>query len=524
MHIGADSTGGSGAVAAGGASMTAIRCCRRCSWPPWRPCFSPREAVALRRWRASGRSRAALWRWIGVTLGGTVARRLGNSCRDHGRRRIRHSERRRPRTERVPAHRPLTGHGGPDLEGRTRMELAHNDIQALIDRYPQARFAVIGFASGPSLEWPLSADSWSLRPVMDTVTPYTYGSDAVTQTNAGAANTVLRYQLISAVQQYPRARTWSSTSVPALRVKASSKGIRAAGRVRSTAVLCSATAPRRGVPFPAPTSNGPPSTMPRCERSPTSWPCPMSRAPMTRHWRRRCLTAASRASRRDSVGTAGGQTETYWAACPGRSDPHPDRALLRAARLPPQQARGRGHGAVSALRWWRGGPARLRLRRRLLVFSTPVALLLVVVIVKVLSVVIAGDSAVSAYTERDNGGLRTAVGSLTVLNVVEPEKAYFAAGALAVLDNRIQAADRRFSESLARTSLPSPARSASTSNSCGRHWGTARPPPSILGPQSPSTSVRGPSSNRPRRAASPATVIWIRSGGCCATTPCPDSS
>jgi len=87
----------------------------------------------------------------------------------------------------------------------------------------------------------------------------------------------------------------------------------------------------------------------------------------------------------------------------------------------------------------------------LLVFSTPVALLLVVVIVKMLSVVIAGDSAVSAYTERDNGRLRTAVGSLTVLNIVEPEKAYFAAGSLAVLDNRIQEADDRFSESRART-------------------------------------------------------------------------
>ena len=47
--------------------------------------------------------------------------------------------------------------------------------------------------------------------------------------------------------------------------------------------------------------------------------------------------------------------------------------------------------------------------------------------------------------------MRTAVGSLTVLNVVEPEKAYFAAGSLAVLDNRIEEADRQFSESLART-------------------------------------------------------------------------
>lgn len=106
---------------------------------------------------------------------------------------------------------------------------------------------------------------------------------------------------------------------------------------------------------------------------------------------------------------------------------------------------------MKAPRWWRSGPARLRLRRRLLVFSTPVVVLLVVVIVKLLSVVIAGGSAVSAYTERDNNGLRTAVGSLTVLNVVEPEKAYFAAGSLALLDNRLEEADRQFTESLART-------------------------------------------------------------------------
>jgi hypothetical protein len=101
--------------------------------------------------------------------------------------------------------------------------------------------------------------------------------------------------------------------------------------------------------------------------------------------------------------------------------------------------------------WWRSGPARSRLRRRLLVFSAPVALVLIVVIVKSLSVVIAGDSAASAYAERDNGGLRRAADSLAVLNVIEPEKAYFAAGTLAVLDNRLEEADHQFSESLART-------------------------------------------------------------------------
>jgi hypothetical protein len=106
---------------------------------------------------------------------------------------------------------------------------------------------------------------------------------------------------------------------------------------------------------------------------------------------------------------------------------------------------------VSVVHWWRSGPTRLRLRRRLLVYSAPLALLLVVAIVKSLSVVVVGEAAVSAYTNRDNGALRRAVDSLTVLNVAEPAKAYFAAGSLAVLDNRLEEADRQFSESLNRT-------------------------------------------------------------------------
>ena len=47
--------------------MTCIRCCRRCSWPPWPTLLFAAQVVALRRWRASGRSRTALWRWLGVT-------------------------------------------------------------------------------------------------------------------------------------------------------------------------------------------------------------------------------------------------------------------------------------------------------------------------------------------------------------------------------------------------------------------------------------------------------------------------
>ena len=81
---------------------------------------------------------------------------------------------------------------------------ASADIAQLIDRYPTARFAVVGFASGPAVEWPLSADGWSLKPVV--TTPVTYRTTELTPPDAGAASTVLRYQLLSAVQQYPDAK------------------------------------------------------------------------------------------------------------------------------------------------------------------------------------------------------------------------------------------------------------------------------------------------------------------------------
>lgn len=103
------------------------------------------------------------------------------------------------------------------------------------------------------------------------------------------------------------------------------------------------------------------------------------------------------------------------------------------------------------IKWWRSGSTRQRLRRRLLAFSAPVALLVVVAIIKLLTVVAAGNSASSAFAERDNAALRRAVDTASVLNVVEPAKAPFAAGTLAVLDNRLEEADREFSESLARS-------------------------------------------------------------------------
>ncbi|HEX2214020.1 MAG TPA: hypothetical protein VHH12_11365, partial [Mycobacterium sp.] len=96
------------------------------------------------------------------------------------------------------------------------------------------------------------------------------------------------------------------------------------------------------------------------------------------------------------------------------------------------------------------GPSRLRLRRRLLVFSAPVVVVALLAAAKLISVVVAGNSAVSNFAAGDPDALRSDVAVLGLLNVVEPEKAPFAAGGLAVLDDRLADADARFSEALAR--------------------------------------------------------------------------
>ena len=95
--------------------------------------------------------------------------------------------------------------------------------------------------------------------------------------------------------------------------------------------------------------------------------------------------------------------------------------------------------------------SRLRLRRRLLLFSAPVVVVLLLAVLKLSSVVIAGDSAGSHFAERDADALRGDVAVLSFLNVVQPEKAHFAAGDLAVLDDRLEDADGQFSAALART-------------------------------------------------------------------------
>jgi len=98
-------------------------------------------------------------------------------------------------------------------------------------------------------------------------------------------------------------------------------------------------------------------------------------------------------------------------------------------------------------------PSRLRLRRRLLLFSAPVAVIALVVAVKMISVVVAGHSAASHFAQGAATSMRGDVATLRVVNIIEPEKVFFAEGALAVLEGRLDDADAQFSQALSRTDL-----------------------------------------------------------------------
>ncbi|MET0452485.1 MAG: VWA domain-containing protein [Mycobacterium sp.] len=162
------------------------------------------RVVALRQ-LAPARTRGALWRWGGLTLAALLlvvcAARPVIGPGEQGVPRVADGE--APNVFLLVDRSPDMGvTDQPDAV--SRMDRAREDVGALIDAYPGARVAVVSFAARPTLEWPLSADTWSLRPLASTFEPLS--AVPVEQTNAGAAGNTLRYQLFAARQQYPRAK------------------------------------------------------------------------------------------------------------------------------------------------------------------------------------------------------------------------------------------------------------------------------------------------------------------------------
>jgi hypothetical protein len=96
-------------------------------------------------------------------------------------------------------------------------------------------------------------------------------------------------------------------------------------------------------------------------------------------------------------------------------------------------------------------PSRLTLRRRLVLTSAPVALIVLIAAVKMISVVVAGNSAVTNFRDGNGDSLGGDSSTLNAVNVIERAKAPFTAGTAAVLQGRLDEADARFSEALSLT-------------------------------------------------------------------------
>ena len=91
---------------------------------------------------------------------------------------------------------------------KTRMAGVRADILALMNQYPRARFAVIGFASQARLDWPLSDDTWSLKPFIEGLSPYTdVPVDAMANVNAAAPAELLATKLAQADTDFPKSQS-----------------------------------------------------------------------------------------------------------------------------------------------------------------------------------------------------------------------------------------------------------------------------------------------------------------------------
>ena len=102
-----------------------------------------------------------------------------------------------------------------DFADRTsRMAGIRDDVVALIDQFPRARFSVVEFASRAHELWPLSEDVWSLKPLIQGLSSYTeVTDDAMYQVDAGGANDTLHHTLTRPATSTRARRTWCSILV-----------------------------------------------------------------------------------------------------------------------------------------------------------------------------------------------------------------------------------------------------------------------------------------------------------------------
>lgn len=82
-------------------------------------------------------------------------------------------------------------------------------------------------------------------------------------------------------------------------------------------------------------------------------------------------------------------------------------------------------------------------------YSAPVCVLVLLISVKLISVVVLGDSARSHFVSHDIDALDSDVSLLQIADLIEPGTTAFAAGNRDVLTGRLPDAERRFAEALA---------------------------------------------------------------------------
>lgn len=86
---------------------------------------------------------------------------------------------------------------------RYRMVGIRADLTAIVRQFPRANFSIIAFSSAAKVDWPLSADVWSLEAFIENYSAYQAGTGDLDRADPTAASAVLGKDLAMARQQYP---------------------------------------------------------------------------------------------------------------------------------------------------------------------------------------------------------------------------------------------------------------------------------------------------------------------------------
>ncbi|HYB36126.1 MAG TPA: hypothetical protein VEF72_10355 [Mycobacterium sp.] len=84
-------------------------------------------------------------------------------------------------------------------------------------------------------------------------------------------------------------------------------------------------------------------------------------------------------------------------------------------------------------------------------FSIPIVVALLAAIGKIISTMLTGNAAISDFAHHDIDALSADVSTLHSLNIIEPGQVSFIAGDLAVLEGKLDDAEKHFTAALART-------------------------------------------------------------------------